>query len=177
MLSLPINWLFVNEAMVKWQQNNSQMNNINEKTTIGKIFKIENLTTLEGFNCKDILLLDFMKMKYQERFKLYSDIVYLTTGKSIEKEFLMFSYRIFKHTFEAQKYVPDIYYGDIDYYITKNNLGEYKHLDLLLKNLKNIILGTINIFHIDGNHFSIIKDEECINKLSSALQSNIKKCL
>lgn len=24
MLSLPINWLFVNEAMVKWQQNNSQ---------------------------------------------------------------------------------------------------------------------------------------------------------
>lgn len=156
---------------------NSQMNNINEKTTIGKIFKIENLTTLEGFNCKDILLLDFMKMKYQERFKLYSDIVYLTTGKSIEKEFLMFSYRIFKHTFEAQKYVPDIYYGDIDYYITKNNLGEYKHLDLLLKNLKNIILGTINIFYIDGNHFSIIKDEECINKLSLALQSNFKKCL
>ena len=89
----------------------------------------------------------------------------------------MFSYRIFKHTFEAQKYVPDIYYGDIDYYITKNNLGEYKHLDLLLKNLKNIILGTINIFHIDGNHFSIIKDEECINKLSLALQSNFKKCL
>ena len=82
-------------------------------------------------------------------------------------------YKIFIKSFNAQKFMPEIYFGDIDYYIAKDNVGAYKHFNILAENWKNIIIGDIRKFYIPGNHYSSVQGKSNSKVLANMLNENM----
>lgn len=111
-------------------------------------------------------------LSQQKRFELYYNLV-KNKGNSITKKSFLDMYKIFIKSFNAQKFMPEIYFGDIDYYIAKDNVGAYKHFNILAENWKNIIIGDIRKFYIPGNHYSSVQGKSNSKVLANMLNENM----
>lgn len=128
-------------------------------------------TTLSILNQLDTekdknIVKELSNMLQQDRFKKYHSIINKKQGKKLSTNSLFELYKVFKHSIEAQKYNPDLFFGDIDYYIARGNKGAYKYVELLVERWKDVIIGDINKVYIDGNHYSCVQNENNAKELA-----------
>ena len=117
-----------------------------------------------------IILKNLNEKKDEERLLLYSEKLKDTNCSFIPKELFMEAYLVFEKSYEAQHYLPNIYFGDIDYYITKNDGGIFGDFEELIKTWDPILLGNINKRYIRGNYYSIIQDTKQVKVLAKMLE-------
>ena len=106
----------------------------------------------------------------EERFDTYFRVLEEKKEKILSRRSFSELYKIFKKSFEAQMYIPDMYFGDIDYYIAQDNTGAYKHFNLLLDNWRDNVIGNINKYYIPGDHYSAVQDTENAKILAELLK-------
>lgn len=109
-------------------------------------------------------------MSQENRFNIYEEK--LEHVLDMKNESLFFFYKLFKKNYEAQKYKPDIYFGDVDYYRTTNNTGFFKNFDFMSDSLKSAIIGEVQTYSIEGNHLSIKNDLSFIKRLARFVSYN-----
>lgn len=113
---------------------------------------------------------DLDHMTQEERFDLYYKILEEKKENSITKKSLVEIFNIFKKSTKALTFIPDLYFGDIDYYIASDNKGAYKYFNLLLENWNSILVGEINKYHIPGNHYTAVQEYENAKVLGNYLK-------
>ena len=112
------------------------------------------------------IIKELSNMIQQDRFKKYHSIINEKQGQKLSTSSLFELYKVFRHSIEAQKYSPDLFFGDIDYYIAKGNKGAYKYVELLVERWKDVIIGDINKVYIDGDHYSCVQNENNAKQLA-----------
>lgn len=109
-----------------------------------------------------------------ERFEIYTNVLYKKTGVLLEKGKILEKFKIFKKTFNVQKQTPSPYFGNINYYIAKDNDDFFAQSFKLLKLWENAILGEIKVDYIGGNHFSCIVNHNLAKELAIKLGKECK---
>jgi len=69
---------------------------------------------------------------------------------------------------------PSPYFGNINYYIAKDNDDFFAQSFKLLKLWENAILGEIKVDYIGGNHFSCIENHNFAKELAIKLGKECK---
>lgn len=80
-------------------------------------------------------------------------------------------YDIFKHSVEAQKYMPELIFVDLDYYIAKDNKGLYRHIVKLSDQWKEVVIGDMKKIEINGDHYTCLQDKENAINLAKCLEN------
>lgn len=123
---------------------------------------------------QDVRILKALQNKEQdERFHEYFKLIKDKQEKHITEKSFSELYKIFKKSIEIQKFVPDPYFGNIDYYIASDNIGIYKHFEKLMGNLSEIIIGDINRYDIPGNHYSSVQSLNNAKILAKKLEIKV----
>lgn len=153
--------------------------NISQETFLGDLFKkghnydsiltIENLIKVLKDKKDQDVVLQLKKKEQSERFDKYYKLIKDKKLDKISKDSLFNLYEIYKKTFDAQSYVPDMYFGDIDYYVSKGNVGAFQHMPILIDMWNDVIIGNINKFEIPGDHYTCIASSENAKILSEKL--------
>lgn len=112
------------------------------------------------------IIKELSNMRQQDRFKKYHSIINEKQEQKLSTSSLFELYKVFKHSIEAQKYCPDLFFGNIDYYIARDNKGAYKYVELLVERWKDVIIGDINKVYIDGDHYSCVQNENNAKQLA-----------
>ncbi|HBG8283005.1 TPA: hypothetical protein KRG75_000068 [Clostridioides difficile] len=123
---------------------------------------------LEKPNDKKIIS-DLNSKSEEERLNIYSNMLDKSKNSYIPHELFKEAFLTFKKSYEAQHYMPNIYFGDIDYYITTNHEGAFGDFEELLKIWDSILVGKVNKKYIEGNHYSIIQDDKQVLELANML--------
>ncbi len=100
------------------------------------------------------------KMSQAERFNLYAKISEENTGRQISSEVITKLYYVFKQSFQALRFIPDPYFGDIRYFSSIEKEGSFKYFDMLLNDWEDICLGEFAKIEIKGNHYSCLEEKE-----------------
>lgn len=116
------------------------------------------------------IIIELSNMLQQDRFKKYHSIINGKQEQPLSINSLFELYKVFKHSIEAQKYNPDLFFGDIDYYIAKGNKGAYKYIEFLVERWKDVIIGDINKVYIEGNHYSCVQNENNAKQLAMLIK-------
>ncbi|MGL5440729.1 MAG: amino acid adenylation domain-containing protein [Filifactoraceae bacterium] len=127
---------------------------------------------LNQLNTEDDLniITELNNMSQQDRFRKYHSIIDKKLKQTLSINSLFELYKVFKHSIEAQKYNPDLFFGDIDYYIAKDNRGAYKYIELLVDKWKDLVIGDINKIYIDGDHYSCVQNKENAKQLAMLIK-------
>lgn len=116
------------------------------------------------------LIIELNNMIQSDRFIKYHSLINKKQKQALSMYSLFELYKIFRHSVEAQKYNPDLFFGDLDYYIAKDNKGAYKYIEHLVDKWKDSIIGDINKFYIDGNHYSCVQNKNNAKQLAMLIK-------
>ncbi len=127
---------------------------------------------LNQFNTEEDkhIIIELSNMSQQDRFKKYHSIINRKQEQTLSINSLFELYKVFEHSIEAQKYNPDLFFGDIDYYIAKDNKGAYKYIELLVERWKDVIIGDINKVYIEGDHYSCVQNKNNAKQLAMLIK-------
>lgn len=113
------------------------------------------------------LKLNSMKMK--ERFELYSQLAYESTGEVIEYEMLRGLFMSFAQTTRAVHCEMQPYIGNIRYFSAREFSNMFFDSEKDIEYWKEICLGEFNHMEIEGNHFTCVEIERNAKKLAEEL--------
>lgn len=156
---------FMEESLLKLLV--SKHESIGEKTSVELFYK-------NNDSYKN-LISELKLMDQKERFYKYAKISSKNSGNEIKPEFIEGLYKIFVQSFKALNYIPDPYFGDVNYYAVKERAGLYKKFDLLIEKWDQICIGNFDIQEINGNHFTCLENEIYAKQLADLLKMNGNK--
>lgn len=116
-------------------------------------------------------LLELNEMSKDNRFKYYYDLISKKNSDfKININSLRDSYNIYVKSANSQMYQPEMYFGDINCYLAKDNQGGYRYIEHYLDSWEEIIIGQFNKHYLPGDHYSIIEDEKNMKILAKYLK-------
>ena len=136
-----------------------------DKNILSTSNMLNQFTTEEDKN----IIIELSSMPQQDRFRKYYSIINTKQEQTLSINSLFDLYKVFKHSIEAQKYNPDLFFGDVDYYIAKDNKGAYKYIEHLVERWKDVIIGDINKIYIDGDHYSCVQNRSNAKRLATLI--------
>ena len=94
----------------------------------------------------------------EERFARYVAGVERVTGQSMPVEMALGMFRVFRQSFHAAYFTPDVYVGDIRFLLPNQGSGFAPGMDENTLNFwREVCLGELQVTAINGNHFSCIE--------------------
>ena len=94
----------------------------------------------------------------EERFARYVFSLEQQTGQQMPAEMALGLFRVFRQSFHAARFTPDVYIGDIRFLLPAEGSGFAPGMDENTLNFwRDICLGEFSVTPIAGNHFSCIE--------------------
>lgn len=94
------------------------------------------------------------------RMKLYEECFLEKRGEKTDAASLKNYVHVYRHSFEALTYLPDLYFGDIQYLSTRDRVGAYRHFEVLIEEWKEICIGDFTLTQVPGDHYSCLEKKE-----------------
>ena len=102
----------------------------------------------------------FERKTFDERFKIYANVIEETNGETINEAFLMSSYQVQMASWESAHMVPTTYIGDVTYL----NAQQKENSSLLPAQdndqWEQYCIGNFEQKNIPGNHYDCVEDKD-----------------
>ncbi|PKW14325.1 amino acid adenylation domain-containing protein [Saccharopolyspora spinosa] len=98
------------------------------------------------------------ELSQEDRFALYAESASRAKGQEVVAELALGMFRVFKHSFQAARFVPPAYFGDMRFLVPTGPSTFAPGLtEQMLQFWRDVCMGEFTVSEVDGNHFSCME--------------------